>query len=143
VQEVKPVVVGVDGSAGSLVALRAAKDWAELWGCPLKVVMAWRKPETAAEYLPPFGFSFEDDARARLADAVQQVLGDQPVPEVEQVVREDSAARVLRDFSQDARMVVVGSRGHGGFVGLLLGSVSSAVAAHAACPVLVTHRAAA
>ena len=135
----RPVVVGVDGSAASLAALREARVLAELMGCPLRVVMAWQRPETTWEYLPPAGFSFEEDARTRLADAVSRVLGE-PTPNwVEQVVREGSPARVLRDVSKDARTLVVGSRGHGGFAGLLLGSVSSAVAAHAACPVLVVH----
>lgn len=53
--------------------------------------------------------------------------------------REGNAARVLLEASQGARMLVVGSRGHGGFTGLLLGSVSAACTEHAACPVLVLH----
>nr|WP_305764215.1 universal stress protein [Citricoccus sp. SGAir0253] len=142
-QGVKPVVVGVDGSVASVEALRQARVLAGLMGCPVQALMAWQRPETTWEYLPPAGFSFEEDARTRLADAVAQALGDEMASGVEQVVREGSAARVLREASRGARMLVVGNRGHGGLAGLLLGSVSSAVAAHAACSVLVVHRPAA
>jgi nucleotide-binding universal stress UspA family protein len=64
--------------------------------------------------------------------------GDRPAGLVTRV-EQGGAARILIDVSQGANLLVVGSRGHGGFAGLLLGSVSSACAEHAACPVLVVH----
>lgn len=140
-QTSQPIVVGVDGSKASLEALREAGQMADLMGCPLKAVTTWQLPVTASDYPFPLEQDFEEDARKRLTQAVRSVFGEEPPAGLEQVVSVGSPARVLRDLSEDARMLVVGSRGHGGFVGLMLGSVSSAVAAHAKCPVLITHRA--
>jgi nucleotide-binding universal stress UspA family protein len=67
------------------------------------------------------------------------VFGGRRPPGLRTDVREGNAARVLLEASEGARMLVVGSRGHGGFAGLLLGSVSAACAEHASCPVLVLH----
>jgi nucleotide-binding universal stress UspA family protein len=69
------------------------------------------------------------------------VLGDDPGVVVELLVEEGSAARVLIRESENAELLVVGSRGHGGFVGLLLGSVGQQCAAHARCPVVIVHKA--
>ena len=80
-----------------------------------------------------------EDMRTTLDQTVQQVFGDQPPAGLRRLVSEGGAAKVLLDASQGAIMLVVGSRGHGGFAGLLLGSVSSNVAEHASCPVLVIH----
>jgi nucleotide-binding universal stress UspA family protein len=77
--------------------------------------------------------------RQALDDTVQAVFGDQPPPELHREAREGGAAKVLLDVSQGATMLVVGSRGHGGVAGLLLGSVSANVAEHAPCPVLIIH----
>lgn len=140
-QTSQPIVVGVDGSQASLEALREAGRMADLMGCPLTAVTTWQLPVTAADYPFPLEQNFEEDARRRLGAAVRAVFGEEPPAGLEQVVSVGSPARVLRDLSEDARLLVVGSRGHGGFVGLMLGSVSSAVAAHARCPVLITHRA--
>jgi nucleotide-binding universal stress UspA family protein len=135
-----PIVVGVDGSETSLEALREAARLAGLMGSPLTVVTTWQLPVAAADYAFPPGYTFEDDARELLARALRTVFGNELPAGLHQEVRMGPPARVLRDLSETARMVVVGSRGHGGFAGLLLGSVSSAVAAHAKCPVLITHR---
>ena len=65
------------------------------------------------------------------------VLGTEPSVRIEQEVLEGHPAQLLVTAAEGADLVVVGSRGHGGFVGMLLGSVSQHVAAHAPCPVLV------
>jgi nucleotide-binding universal stress UspA family protein len=74
-----------------------------------------------------------------LDDTVLAVFGDQPPAGLQRQVREGGAAKVLLEAGEGAIMLVVGSRGHGGFAGLLLGSVSANVAEHASCPVLVIH----
>jgi len=140
VQGSQQIGVGVDGSEASVQALREARTLAESLGCTLKAVTAWEMPVTAAEYPYRLEYNFQDDAREQLDEALRAAFGDDRPRGLETEVRQGPPARVLRDLSEGARMVVVGSRGHGGFAGLLLGSVSSAVAAHATCPVLITHR---
>lgn len=137
----KPVVVGVDGSEASREALVEARDMAELLGCPLTVVMTWQSTaHDNAEVTDDLTQIFENSARGLLAKILTEAFGEQ-IPEwVDQMVLEDQPARVLTELSRDARMLVVGSRGHGGFTGLFLGSVSSTVGAHAHCPVLIVHR---
>ena len=81
----------------------------------------------------------EKEAAANLHTTLEEVLGSQPTVPVREIVRQGSAARELVQASQGAQLLVVGSRGHGGFTGLLLGSVSSASAEHAHCPVLIIH----
>jgi hypothetical protein len=74
-----------------------------------------------------------------LDDAVRAVFDDQPPAGMQLQVREGGAAKVLLGACEGAVMLVVGSRGHGGFAGLLLGSVSANVAEHASCPVFIVH----
>lgn len=137
----KPVVVGVDGSEDSLDALREAGRMAELMDAPLKVVTAWQWPVFAGvEMLANSAWDPKRDAQKMLTESLHAVFDQTLPPRVEAEAHEGPPARVLRDLSRDARMLVVGSRGRGGFTGLLLGSVSSAVGAHATCPVLITHQ---
>jgi nucleotide-binding universal stress UspA family protein len=133
------IVVGVDGTDSSRQALIWAVRYAALIGAGIDAVISWNYPTgygmggVASDWNPG------EDARDLLAETVASVLGgDIPVP-LTQVVREGNAARVLLDETKDAQMLVVGSRGHGGFAGLLLGSVSAHCAEHAHCPVLVIH----
>jgi Universal stress protein family len=74
-----------------------------------------------------------------LENTVRAVFGEQPLAGMHLSVIEGGAAKVLLDRCAGAVMLVVGSRGHGGFAGLLLGSVSANVAEHAACPVFIVH----
>jgi nucleotide-binding universal stress UspA family protein len=134
------VVVGVDGSRASSAALRWAADEARLRGARLKVVRAWQFP--AVGYgdaaLPPGTVeSWEAETSAALEEQLAQVLGPTPDVEVLQEVIEGPAAAVILEAAKDAQLVVVGSRGRGGFSELLLGSVSAQVAHHARCPVTI------
>jgi nucleotide-binding universal stress UspA family protein len=128
------IVVGVDGSAASKDALRWADRQAKLTGASLEAVTAWSYPTT-------YGFpvianvDWEQGARTVLDETVDEALGKEA--DLTRRVVEGHAARVLTDAAVDADLLVVGSRGHGGFTGLLLGSVSEHVVTHAPCPVVV------
>ena len=129
------VVVGVDGSEGSARALRWAFEEARRRGARLQAVFAWSyldQPE--GRFDAAYG---EDDAGRQLDEALDAVAGDFDDVDVERVVVCDLAARALLDASRDADLLVVGSRGVGGFKGLLLGSVGQQVVQHAPCPVVV------
>jgi nucleotide-binding universal stress UspA family protein len=133
------IVVGVDGSDSSRQALTWAVHYAALIGAEVDAVISWNYPVGYGIGAVASDWNPGEDARHLLAKTVIAVLGDDiPVPLTE-VVREGNPAQVLLDETKDAQMLVVGSRGHGGFVGLLLGSVSAHCAEHAHCPVLVIH----
>lgn len=134
------IVVGVDASEPSKAALRWAQDQAALTGAGLRVVMSWAMP-TAAYWAPlPAGVDLEASAREVLHQTVEEVLGgNPPVPVTEKVV-EGHPAQVLIEQSKGAELLVVGSRGHGEFTGMLLGSVSEHVVTQAACTVVVVRR---
>jgi len=133
------IVVGVDGSLHSRQALRWSAQLAAVLGARLEIVTAW-------EYPPSYGWAAiapdwnpGQDMEKVAADTILAVFGDQPPAGLQVQVREGGTAKVLLDACDGAVMLVVGSRGHGGFAGLLLGSVSANVAEHAACPVLIIH----
>jgi len=138
------IVVGVDGSDESKEALRWALEEARLRDATVRAVYAWRDPYVLA---PGFGLpeDFEFDAlRERAVETldavVAEVAGKTSHVPVEGVVAEGPAGSVLVQAAEGAELLVVGSRGHGGFVGLLLGSVSQQCVTHAPCPVLVVRR---
>jgi nucleotide-binding universal stress UspA family protein len=133
------VVVGVDGSGPSKQALRWALFLAQTAGARIDAVMAWMLPTFGGAEVWPADWNPEQDAADALHGAITEVLGEQPPVPVREIVTEGGAARVLLDASEGARILVVGSRGHGGFAGLLLGSVSAACAEHAPGAVLVIH----
>jgi nucleotide-binding universal stress UspA family protein len=137
------IVVGVDGSPSSVRALRWALEQARLTGAPVCAVGAWEVPAS------PTWLAVEEDignwekgALTVLDGAVKDATGDAESLPVQREVVCGHPAKVLVDASTDASLLVVGSRGHGGFAGLLLGSVSQHVVAHASCPVVVVHTAA-
>ncbi len=137
------IVVGVDGSAASKDALRWAADYAQHVGGSLVVLAAWQWPVSMGMMMPlPDGYSPLDDAQTLLDKAISEVLGDAPEVPVTTEVAEGSPAYALVDASKGARLLVVGSRGHGGFAGLLLGSTSEHCVRHAGCPVVVVRHAA-
>lgn len=141
--QVGKVVVGVDGSGPSRDALRWALREAELRGAPVQVVHAWRYPVMtyAPGVLPPPTYAHADleaEARRVLDATVDAVTGGAPAtPPVERLVVEGAAADQLTRRAGPADLLVVGHRGRGGFMGLLLGSVAEQCSAHARCPVVI------
>jgi nucleotide-binding universal stress UspA family protein len=135
----KRVVVGVDGSEQSKLALSWAARIARATGAEIDAVIACHDPANASlGYMFP-EWSPEADAAKCLEEAVDAVFHDRRPGGMRRLVRHGRAAKVLLDESQGATMLILGSRGHGGFTGLLLGSVSATCAEHATCPVLVVH----
>ncbi|MCC3272296.1 universal stress protein [Arthrobacter zhangbolii] len=134
----KRIVVGMDGSEESVQALRMAARLADLLGCRIETLIVWEYPAMLATPFPTTEFSPRVEAENALAEAVDAAFADTEVPDglTRQAVA-GQPARVLMEASRGAEMLVVGNRGRGGFAGLLLGSVSTAVAAHAYCPVLI------
>jgi len=134
------VVVGVDGSEASKSALRWSKLMATATNSTIDAVLVFQYPVAASGWAPaPADWNSGDDAQKTLTATVDEVFGaDRPLG-MRLIVREGDAARVLLHESADAQMLIIGSRGHGGFMGLLLGSVSAKCAEHATCPVLVLH----
>jgi nucleotide-binding universal stress UspA family protein len=144
-RETGRIVVGVDGSASSVGALRRGARIAAALELPLEAITAWHSPDLYGGYM---GEAFMPDmadlsagAQAMLDETAAAVFGDDRPAWFHGSVYEGRTAQTLIDHSQGAEMLVVGSRGHGGFAGLLLGSVSEACAEHATCPVLVFHEA--
>jgi nucleotide-binding universal stress UspA family protein len=135
----KRVVVGVDGSEQSKQALRWAARFAASVDARLDAVAAWQYPTGFGWGAVPLEWSPGQDMEKVLTETVDEVFGSDRPAGMRLAVREGYAARVLLDESEGALMLVVGSRGRGGFTGLLLGSVSASVAEHAKCPVLVVH----
>lgn len=134
----QPVVVGIDGSDRSKAALAWAAHYASLTDAPLVVVAAWRFPTDYGWTWPvPEGWSPEADTQAVADREVKEVLGPEPGLAYTVSVVEGHPAEVLTDASAGASIVVVGSRGRGQFAGMLLGSVSEHLTAHARCPVVV------
>jgi nucleotide-binding universal stress UspA family protein len=132
------VVVGVDGSESSRRALRWAARQAELTGAALQVVHAWDVP-SAYGYVPVVELDWEAEARAELARTVKDALGAEHAGELHGELVRGHAAESLLAASEGADLLVVGSRGRGGFAGMLLGSVSQYLVTHARCPVVVIH----
>jgi nucleotide-binding universal stress UspA family protein len=136
------IVAGVDGSPSSLSALRWAIRQAGLTGATVDAVITWHYPVSAGGYgWGPMGtgtaFDFKENAEKVLADAIGKVCDPGSGVPVRARVVEGNAAQVLLDASDGADLLVVGSRGHGGFTEALLGSVSQHCVHHAHCPVVV------
>lgn len=133
------IVVGVDGSEHAKDALRWAAEEGRLRGWEVHALATWEfphvlNPVTMMTIEPD---PFVADARHALDAAIAAI--DTAGVDVTSEVVEGTAAQRLLEASRGADLLVVGSRGRGGFSGLLLGSVSQHVAAHATCPVLVHH----
>ncbi len=137
------IVVGVDGSPQSVDALRWALVEADARHATVEAVSTWSNPVMADAYggTAMMGFDAADLVKATTQTLEAAIEAACPDPakraEIERVVTEGGAGHVLIERSRGADLLVVGSRGHGGFAGLLLGSVSSQCVHHAHCPVTV------
>jgi nucleotide-binding universal stress UspA family protein len=142
------VVAAVDGSAGSVAALRFALEDAARRGVPVDAVVAYTSPDYWTDF-NVVGQSETDRMHARLrseAEARARAAVDEvtrtaagPLPEIGIRAVEGTPADALIRASHGADLLVVGSRGHGGFSSVLLGSTSMQCALHATCPVTVVH----
>lgn len=136
------VVVGVDSSEGSLAALRWAARYGAATGTPVRAVLVWHYPTTASA--PPPGHApaevqqeVEGEEADTLREAIAKAAPDATDAQVHGVVRYGHPAEALIDESSRADLLVVGRRGHGGFLGMHLGSVSQHCVNGAHCPVVV------
>ena len=141
--EIKLIVVGVDGSDSSRAALQWAYDEAAHHGAALNVVAAWAPPTMPMS--PPYGSlpteGYAEQPRVEALGLLERFTADlderSPAVEVSTSIEEGGPAQVLIERSKEADLLVVGSRGHGGFAGMLLGSVSQHLVAHANCAVVI------
>jgi len=134
------IVVGIDGSEPSRAALRWAATEAHRRNVGLQVVTCWSYPPMpfGVYELPISGGSLAAEARQAAEAEVDEVLGaDRSSLDVQIAVVEGAPSLRLLDYDEAADLLVVGSRGRGGFAGLLLGSVSQHLAEHARCPVVI------
>lgn len=133
------IIVGVDGSEASIAALREAQRIAVPLGAPVTATAFWEFPRMYDGYVAMGITGFKEAAADVLKQSVETAFGPNVPANVATQLVHGHPRDGLIEASRNARMVVVGRRGHGGFGGLLLGSVSSACVAHAHCPVLVVH----
>jgi nucleotide-binding universal stress UspA family protein len=132
------IVVGVDGSEASVAAVAWAARQAELTGAVLEVVMTWEWPTSYGWSLPiPSGYDPAAESEKLLAGILEPVRKDHPGITLQPTILEGHPAPLLVEASTGADLLVVGSRGHGEFAGMLLGSVSEHCVTNAECPVLV------
>jgi nucleotide-binding universal stress UspA family protein len=139
-KNVPTIVVGVDGSGQSKLALRWAVNYAKTIGARVRAVIAWRWPISMVVTLPVAEVYEPKQAALRtLNAAVAEALGASALSDVEVEAEATYGAPVpvLLDEASRAALLVVGSRGHGGFHGLLLGSTGEHCVRHASCPVVV------
>jgi len=137
-----PVAVGVDGSPASRRALEWAVTEAAAKGTKVLAIGAYLVPNLASAapypaWSPALKEELADEAKNVLSGLVSATAKSHPEVEIEAKVVEGPPATVLIEASKHASALVVGSRGHGGMVGSLLGSVSHRCVAHAYCPVVV------
>jgi nucleotide-binding universal stress UspA family protein len=132
------IVVGVDGSEGSQHALRWAARQAELTGARLEVVTSWEYPATYGWVpVPPEDYALEEFATKSQEEAISAVFGADVPARLERKVVQGHPAEILVQASEGAELLVVGSRGYGGFADAMLGSVSTYAIHHAHGPVTV------
>jgi nucleotide-binding universal stress UspA family protein len=136
------IVVGVDGSAHAVDALRFAIEECRFRSCPLLVVEVWQLPFIAEDVGTEAAAVMDEPARQRAAQVLQaqvdKALDGKPAPENMQVeLRTGHPVEVLVRLGRTADLLIVGARGRGGFRQLLTGSVATQLVNHAPCPVTV------
>lgn len=140
-QELDPVLVGVDDAASAKAVLAAAFGEAELRGVGVHALHAFEWPVSLGpdDWVTPLytGDSLREAEELLLAEALEGAKGDFPAVPVRSTVVNASAPEALLKHAHSSSLLVVGSRGRGGFTGMLLGSVARSVAFHAACPTLL------
>jgi nucleotide-binding universal stress UspA family protein len=137
------VVVGVDGSAESVAALKWAASYATATGGHIRAVMAWHYPSAVGP--APVGVapaSVSDEVRQHISETVSKAVTDAEIDSdlVQVQAAYGHPAEVLVSESAEADLLVVGSHGHGKFTGMFVGSVSLHCVTHAACPVVVVRK---
>lgn len=134
------VVVGIDDSEGARQALRYAGEIAKWRGWTLHVVCAWHIIYPMGPYavgLAELDAAMQESTEEMVNKILDEELGPDVELEIEQTICEGVPSQILLAASEGADLLVVGSRGRGGFASLALGSVSQACVHHATCPVLV------
>lgn len=138
------IIVGVDGSDDSKEALREGARLAQALGAPLEAVSCWEDPTmhvASYGYIPEIDpDAFRADSERMLESTLEEVFGPHRPAALSTRLLRGRPADLLIEESRNARMLVVGPRGVGGVLGMIMGSVSSALVAHAHCPVLVVRR---
>lgn len=129
------IVVGVDGSPESVKATAWGAEQARATGGSLELVIVWARPMSYGLPLVVGGYNPEQEAQDVVDKAAAGI--DLPAARLHRSVINGAAPSVLVERSKHADLIVVGSRGHGGFAEMLLGSVSDHCVHHAACPVVV------
>src|ERR1700735_5465864 len=130
---------GGGGAAASRHALQWARFMARALDARIDAVTVWEISAVVASAAWDDDWAPEKEAAANLQATVAEVLGSGTTTPIREIVRHGSAAAELVQASEGAQLLILGRRGHGGFRGLLLGSVSATCAAHAHCPVLIVH----
>jgi nucleotide-binding universal stress UspA family protein len=131
------IVVGFDGSKASLRALEWATRQAEFTDASLEIVAAWEWPTGFGWSFIPNGFDPAGDVRSMIEPILASLQAAHPRIVVTSKIVEGHPAQILIQESIGAELLVVGSRGHGEFLGMLIGSTSEHCVANAACPVTV------
>ena len=133
----KPVVVGVDGSDDSKAALKWAVEYGQRYEAPVEALAVWDIP-TSYGYLAAYaesGEKIEERTRELLEETVRDAVGADSA--VVQKTERGHPSSTLVEASKSAQLLVLGTRGHGAFAGMLLGSVSQHCVAHSKCPFVV------
>lgn len=131
------IVVGIDGSPSSVSALQWAVRQAELTHGSLEIVATWDWPASFGWSSIPEGYDPASDLKKMIDPLIAGLRASHPQVTMESKIVEGHPAPVLIEESKGADLLVVGSRGHGEFVGMLVGSTSEHCVANASCPVVV------
>jgi nucleotide-binding universal stress UspA family protein len=135
------IVIGVDGSEASQAALEWGLDEARRRKATVDVVHAWQLPWSVSyPYIAELSYGAVEEDEGRMLDSMLEAADLSGIPSVSKVLIREGASRALLNCAKGADLIVVGSRGRGGFEELLLGSVGQQVLHHAPCPVAVIRR---